>query len=245
GGGVVGLAGTAERRVRREVDNPAVLALAHMRRRGTDRAVVPLEMHSDHVVPFLFGHVENHAVAQDAGDVDQDIELAEFLDRLVDEALAAFDGGDIHVIGNGVAARGLDFLDHVVGGRLSLLLARDRDPKIVDYYCASLRGECPRDAAADAATAAGDSGYFSVELAHRSILPCGMMPESKRAQRFGSCDRALIPQTLANGTDATPPGATSQASRLAVRFVLVVRIGKNEFSNVTRRRDTANLAVGL
>ena len=128
-------------------------------------------MHSDHVVPFLLRHVEDHAVAQDTGDVHQDVELAEFLDRLVDEALAAFDGRDIHVIGNCVAARGFDFLDHVIGGRLRFLLPRDRDAKIVDYNCASLRGECPRDAAADTATAAGDGGYLSVELAHRSILP--------------------------------------------------------------------------
>ena len=173
-----------------------------MRRRGFDRAVVPLQVHPDYVVPFLFGHVEDHAVAQDPGDVHQDIELAEFLDRLVDEAFAAFDAGDIHVIGNRVAARGFDFLDHVVGGRLRFLLPRDRDAKIVDYHCASLRGECPRDAAADTAATAGDGGYFSVELAHRSILPCGVMPESKRAQRFGSCDSALIPQIPACGTAA-------------------------------------------
>jgi len=55
------------------------------------------------------------------------------------------------VIGNRFAARGLDFLGDVIGGRLRFFLPRDRDPKIVDYYCASLRGECPRDAAADTA----------------------------------------------------------------------------------------------
>src|SRR5208282_6871304 len=93
------------------------------------------------------------------------------LDRLVDQALAAFDGRDIHVIGNCVAAAALDFLGYVVGGRLRFLLPRYRDAKIVDDHCAPLRGECPRDAAADAATTAGDGGYFSVELAHRSISP--------------------------------------------------------------------------
>src|SRR3984957_9062477 len=173
-----------------------------MRRRRFDRAVVPLQVHPDHVVPFLFRHVENHAVAQDTGDVHQNVERAEFLDRLVDQTLAAFDRSDIHVIGNRAAARGLDFLRDVIGGRLRFFLPRYRHAKIVDYYCASLRGECPRDAAADTATTAGDGGYFSVELAHRSILPCGMMPESERALRFGSCDSALIPQNSANGTDA-------------------------------------------
>jgi hypothetical protein len=34
-----------------------------------------------------------------------------------------------------------------------------------------LRGECPRDSAADTAAAAGDCGYLTVELAHRLNLP--------------------------------------------------------------------------
>src|ERR1700722_17954171 len=195
-----------------------------MRGRRLDRAVVPLQVHPDHVVPFLFRHVEDHAVAQDAGDVNQDVELAEFLDRLVDESLAAFDGGDIHMIGSGVATRALDFFDYIVGRRLRFFLSRDRDAKIVDYHCASLCGECPRDAAADTATTACDGGYFSVELAHRSILPCGVMPESKRAQRFGSCDRALIPQNLENGTDA----ASAPPAR-SVPDVFAVWIGEDVF----------------
>src|SRR6266851_3135247 len=137
-----------------------------MRGRWTHRAVMPLQVHADHVVPFLLGHVEDHAIAQDTGDVDQDIEFAEFLDRLVDEALAAFDGRDIHMIGDRVSAARLDFFRDVIGGRGGFFLPRDRDSEVVDYDCASLCGECPRDTAADAAAAAGDCGYLTVELAH-------------------------------------------------------------------------------
>ena len=76
-----------------------------------------LEMDADNVVPLLLGHVEDHPVAQDAGDVDQDVELAELLDRLIDEPLAARHARDIHVIGDRLAAGGHDLLDHIVGWR--------------------------------------------------------------------------------------------------------------------------------
>ena len=124
-------------------------------------------MHPDDVVPLLLRHVENHAIAQDAGDVHEDIELAEFLDRLIDEALAAFDRRDVHVVGGGFAARRLDLLDDVIGRRLRFLLPGDRDPEIVDDHRRTLRRQRSRYSAADTAPTAGDSGYFSVELAHR------------------------------------------------------------------------------
>ena len=44
-------------------------------------------MHADHVVPLVDGHVDEHAVAQDAGVVDQDVEAAEGLDRRFDHPL--------------------------------------------------------------------------------------------------------------------------------------------------------------
>ena len=80
------------------------LALSHMGAGRANRAVVALEVDPDDVVPLLLAHVEDHPVAQDSRDVDQDVELAELLDRLFDEALAAGHGRDIHVIGDGLAA---------------------------------------------------------------------------------------------------------------------------------------------
>ena len=55
------------------------------------------EMDFDDGVPFLDRHVENHAIAQDTSDVHQDIELAEVLDGLVDEAFATLGRGDIEM----------------------------------------------------------------------------------------------------------------------------------------------------
>ena len=58
-----------------------------MCRRWPHRAVVSLQMDADHLVPFFFGHVEDHSISQDAGDVDKNIQLAEFPNRVINDAL--------------------------------------------------------------------------------------------------------------------------------------------------------------
>ena len=123
-------------------------------------------MHPDDIVPLLLRHVENHAVAQNPGDIDQNIELAEFLDGLIDEALAAFHGRDVHVVGGRFPARGLDLLDHLVGRRLGFLLTRDGNTEIVDDHGRAVRRQQFGYSATDTASAAGDCGYFSIEHAH-------------------------------------------------------------------------------
>ena len=90
------------------------LALAHVRRRRTHRAVMPLEMDADDLVPFLLAHVEDHPIAQDAGDVDQDVELPEFLDRVIDERLAAGHRRDILAVGSRAPTCGFDLVHHFV-----------------------------------------------------------------------------------------------------------------------------------
>ncbi|CAB4633514.1 unannotated protein [freshwater metagenome] len=47
-----------------------------------------LEMHLDDSVPFGFAHVGEHAVAQDASVVDENVESTERRDGLVDEILS-------------------------------------------------------------------------------------------------------------------------------------------------------------
>src|ERR1017187_7056892 len=74
---------------------------------------------------------------------------------------------------------------------------------------------------------------FPSSLPIAQYLPCGIMPESKRAQRFGSY-RALIAQNPASGTDAPPRS-----------LGLAVGIGEDKFLDVSRGRETADLAVGL
>src|SRR5207244_12403550 len=68
GGAVVGLAGVApEAGLRAEVDDAAVALLSHEDGGRLDRGEVALEVHGHDLVPLLLAHVEDHAVAEDAG----------------------------------------------------------------------------------------------------------------------------------------------------------------------------------
>ena len=51
------------------------------------RGEVALQVDPDDVVPVRLVHVEAHLVPQDAGVVDQDVELAEGVDGLLDQLL--------------------------------------------------------------------------------------------------------------------------------------------------------------
>ena len=53
------------------------------------RREVPLQVYRDHRVPLLLAHVEDHAVAQDACVVDEDVEPPEGVERRLHDALAA------------------------------------------------------------------------------------------------------------------------------------------------------------
>ena len=67
---------------------------------------VALQVDVDDRVPLLLGHVDEHPVAQDAGVVDQDVEVAEGLDGGVDETLAALPVGNVVGVGHRLAAGG-------------------------------------------------------------------------------------------------------------------------------------------
>jgi hypothetical protein len=60
-------------------------------------------------------HVDEHAVAQDAGVVDEDVEVTERLDRRVDERLGTVPVGDVVAVGDGLPAEGADLLGDLLG----------------------------------------------------------------------------------------------------------------------------------
>lgn len=64
-------------------------------------------------VPVLVLHVLEGDISQDTGIVNQDINAAKSLDGSLDDLLAVLDAV---VIGNGIAALGLDFLDDDISG---------------------------------------------------------------------------------------------------------------------------------
>ena len=112
----------------------------------------------------LFGrHVEDHAVAQDAGDVDEDVELAEVVERHLDDALARVHLADVLETGDGVAALALDLVDDFLGRAGFTAAAVHVHAGVDDDDLGALGRHVDGDAAADAASGAGDDSCLTFE----------------------------------------------------------------------------------
>src|SRR5260370_20687710 len=137
-----------------------------MCRGRSDRAVVALEMDSDHLVPFFFAHVEDHSISQDAGHVDEDIQLAEFPNRVINDALSAAYSRDIHSVGNRDSAAGLNLRRYFIRRRRGFFFAVHRHSKIIHHDCGAMNRHRFCDGATDSAPAPGYHCYFTVEDSH-------------------------------------------------------------------------------
>ena len=82
-----------------------------------DAAEVALEVHGEHVVPLLFGHLPDELVDGDPGTQDQAVEAAEGVDGRVDDGLAAGHLRDVGDARRRGPARARDLGDDRVGGR--------------------------------------------------------------------------------------------------------------------------------
>ena len=74
-----------------------------------------LQVHLDDGVPLLFAHVGHHAVTQDAGVVDDGVQVTEGVDCGLDESLCASPRGDVVAVGDRLATHRLDLVHHLLG----------------------------------------------------------------------------------------------------------------------------------
>ena len=133
-------------------------------------------MDADDGVEVLLRHREDHLVAEDAGVVDDDVELAEGVDRLADDVLGPVEVGHVVVVGHRLAAPAADDVGHLLGRPLVRPFAGDRAAEVVDDDLGSLTGQLERLTPPDAVAGARDDGDLAVEDAHvpkPSCDPCG------------------------------------------------------------------------
>ena len=116
---------------------------------------VALEVHADHRVPLLLARREDHAVAQEAGVVDEHVEAAERVDRGVHQAAGALPVGDVVGVGDGLAARRDDLVDEELRGRAVGTGSLARDAEVVHDDARAFTREQACVLAADAAPGAG------------------------------------------------------------------------------------------
>ena len=130
--------------------------LPPVRRREPGGHEVALQVDVDDGVPLLLGHRHEHAVAQDAGVVDEHVEAPEGVDRRAHQRLAAGPAGDVVVRRDGFAAGGADLLGRLLGDVT----------EVVDDDLGALGGEEARVLATEAPAGARDDRDPAVECPH-------------------------------------------------------------------------------
>ena len=170
GGRVVALADRALEGVGGEVDDAAMAGLAHVLDRVMRHVPVALEVHTDDRIEIVFRHVPDHLLAQHAGHVHENVDLAVVLDAAADHGAGLLVVGDRVVVRLRLAAGRLDLRNHVVGGAFLGGFTAAADARIVDDDACAFLGEQERDVAADAAPCAGDDRRFALEM--HGCSPC-------------------------------------------------------------------------
>ena len=225
-----------EARARRRVDDAAVDRRARLRLRAPPLGrvacgrEVALQVDADHRVPLVLAGGEHHAVAEEAGVVDQHVEPAERVDRGVHEPARAVPVGDVVGVGDGVAAGGHDLVDEELRGALVGAGAVARDAEIVHDDPGTFTRERQRVLAADAARGAGDdddpavadSGHVTLLLTFGGRHPTGArspLSLRRRTVRRGHSDDGEQRMKLEAGKIAVVTGAASGIGfALADRF---------------------------
>ena len=117
----------------------------------------------EHRVDEVGSHVVERLVAQDACVVDDDVDLAERIDRGLHDCGAAFGGGNAVGVGNCLAARSADFVDDKVSGALVAAGAIDRTTEVVDHDEGATRRHQECMLAAKATACASNDCYLAVK----------------------------------------------------------------------------------
>jgi len=137
---------------------------------------VPLQVHLDDGIPLVLLHVHEHAVTEDPGVVDEDVESPERLDRGVDEPLRTGELRHVLAVGHGLAAERLDLGDDAVRRVGVGAFSRQRGPEIVDDDLRSGAGEGQRVLAADPAPRPGDDRDLPFQVRHALLLVKALSP---------------------------------------------------------------------
>ena len=133
----------------------AGLLFFEIRCRGAADKERAVQVHVDHRAPFFRVHFEEHAVAQDAGVVDDAVDAAEVVDRRLDDGIGAHPGGDAVGVGHRLAALGADFVHYLLRRTRVLAFAAYGGADVVHHHLGALGRHQQRELPADAAAGAG------------------------------------------------------------------------------------------
>jgi hypothetical protein len=124
-------------------------------------AEVSPQVHSDDRVEILRSGVVDHAVTQDAGVVDQDVQATELLDRLRYQGTGPVEVRDIVVVGHRPSARGDDLVDHLLRRALVIAATVPIRPQVVHDHGRTGTGQRQRLTTTDTTPGPGDHGHLA------------------------------------------------------------------------------------
>ena len=121
-----------------------------------------LQVHRDDGIPLGLGHVDQYPVPQDAGVVDQHVQVTKGLDGGVDHALAALPVRDVVGVGHRLATHGFDLVNDLLRRSGVGPAAIDVAAEVVDHDLGPFRGQQQCMLSTDTAPRAGDDHNSSV-----------------------------------------------------------------------------------
>ena len=159
-----------------DVENPARAALAHVRQHELGELERRPHLHVHHQPEPLLRKLRHRDEVGDGGVVHQDVDGAERLPGLLDQAVAILGTGQVRLHGDGLPARCLDALDRVGDRARQIVIRRFHRAGRGDDLC-PFHGEPAGDRLADAAAGAGDHGDLAgqhpvrIDRAHAFLSP--------------------------------------------------------------------------
>src|SRR5690606_33292658 len=136
-------------------DDAAVAGLLHVIPRGLRDPEAAEHVHAVDEVPVLLRQLLEGGVAEDARVVDDDVDPLPRVERGLDDLVAVLDRV---VVGDRLAAGGLDLLDDLVGRRARFASAGRAAAEVVDHDLAAARGEQERMGATETVASARHDG---------------------------------------------------------------------------------------
>ena len=143
-----------------------LVLLAPVRGGPPRRREVTLEVHPHDGVEVVLRHVDEHAVAEDAGVVHEDVELAELADRERHQRLRPLPTRGVVDAGDRAAAAGADLGRDLLGRAGVVARSVVRHAGIVDDDRHALLGQQQRVLTAETAAGAGHQRHPPVEFDH-------------------------------------------------------------------------------
>ena len=163
-----------------------------------------VQMHLDDGVPFVQAHLVEKAVTQDAGVVHHHIDATKMIQGCLHDAVGTGRLAHAVGVGHGLAAQGLDFVDHLLRGAGIGALTGDGCANVIDHQAGAFARHGQGNVTANAATRARH--HHDLALDHAGLF-CVTHVVLLFNSTFKLCWATGRPPVLCSKSAAPPGGA--------------------------------------